>query len=534
MHDAGWPVRKSEHIRQRWFGLALSSSVLMALSAPGHDLSVLAWVALIPLLLALAERTPVSSFWLAFFSGMLANAGVVYWVAIPAEVTIPDFLLIAGYLGIWWGLFGATLALVRRRQMLPLAVAAPAIWVTFEYVRSHFFFLELPWILLGHTQYRWTDMIQLASITGVYGISFLIVLVNAAITDVLQDIGQGKRSIMAAAALVGCTWLFGYLALSAPPADRTIPVTIVPGNVAQTDRWDPGQQEANFNRYVSATREAIQDATTVLVVWPETSVPGQLRRDLTTVQTVQDLARHANASILLGSADREKFGQGRAEQVDPYNSAFLVSPVDAPPQTYYKMKLLPFGEYLPLPSAFFWPARYRAQSSHYAPGSEYSIFHMVGPWSSVSFAVTICWESIFADHIRPFVQRGAQFVVVMSNEAWFSGSAAIDQLLAMNVFRAAEYRRAIVRSVNGGISGFIDPYGRLLALASPKQDGPGYLTHTIPITDVGTFYGANGDLFAQCMAALTLFACSIRVRRGKAVEHAHIPPMPIPGSCSHH
>lgn len=177
-------------------GIGLCSSGLLILAAPGQDFSVLAWIALFPLFLVLRDRSVGSSFWLAFLCGLAANAGIVHWIANLSEVRLVDFLLIAGYLGLWWGLFGAMLALVNRQHSLPLVIIAPALWVACEYVRSHFFFLELPWILLGHTQYRQTEIIQIASITGVYGISYLIVFMNAAIADALAGSRYRLPSIL--------------------------------------------------------------------------------------------------------------------------------------------------------------------------------------------------------------------------------------------------------------------------------------------------------------------------------------------------
>lgn len=498
------------------------------MAAPGQDFSVLAWIALVPLLLVLRDRGPGSSFWLAFGGGLAANAGIVHWVANLSEVRLVDFLLIAGYLGLWWGLFGAILAFVTRRQVLPLVVTAPVLWVCCEYARSHFFFLELPWVLLGHTQYRQTAMIQSASIAGVYGISYLIVFVNAAIADALAGSRYRVPAVLAALLLVGGTGAFGHVLLSVPSDARSVSVTIVPGNVPQADRWEPDLQESNLNHYLAATRQAIERSPTALIVWPETSVPGQLRRDLKTVQRLQDLAREGHTSLLIGSADREKFGQGGPKQADRYNSAFMINPDEPKIRTYQKMKLLPFGEYLPLPNAWFWPARYHTQSSQYTPGGEYSTFHLSNQWASVPFAVAICWESIFPDHIRPFVQRGAQFLVTISNEAWFSGSAATDQLLAMNMFRAVEFRRTLVRSVNGGLSGFIDPYGRFLAITAPRlshADADDYLTQTIPVTTVRTLYAEYGDIFAQLMVVLTLAGVCVSLKRAKPVLHAESPAM---------
>ena len=489
--------------------IGLSSSGLLALAAPGQGMSVLAWVALVPLLVALRGRSCGSAFGLAFLCGVAANAGIIHWVALPTEVRIVDFLLIAAYLGLWWGLFGSALVFVMRRQAIPLPMAAPVLWVALEYVRSHFFFLELPWILLGHTQYRQTEVIQIASITGVFGISYVIVLVNAAMADLVLHARHGAGSVMLSVGLLWAVWLFGYGVVTTASEAPTVPVTIVPGNVPQEARWDPSQLESHLELYFADTKTALERTEAALVVWPETSVPGQLRRDLKTVQRLNALVQEKHTPVLIGSADREKFGQGGADSTDRYNSAFLFQEGRAQPslRVYHKMKLLPFGEYVPLPNAWVWPDRYRSQSSHYNPGHEYSVFHLSPRWGSIPFAVSICWESIFPDHVRPFVLRGAEFLVTMSNEAWFSGSAATDQLMAMNVFRAVEFRRTLVRSVNGGLSGFIDPYGRAIGVAGHHAEfagGDRSLTRRVPIMKNRTFYAVYGDLFAQFMAALAM------------------------------
>lgn len=508
----------------------LSSSGLVALAAPGQDHGILAWVALIPLLFALRDRSPRSSFWLAFLSGLVANAGIVYWVAMPSEVRLFDFLLIVGYLGLWWGLFGTGLAIISKRQSVPLFIVAPVLWVTLEYVRSHFFFLELPWVLFGHTQYRYIELIQVTAIAGVYGLSFVIVLVNAAVTETLSNTPYWRASLLAAFVLVTGTLAFAHFVLGEHSQDRVVPVTIVPGNVPQTLRWERAQQETNLARYVTTTRRALAESSSALVVWPETSVPGQLRRELKTLQVLQEIASDGQASLLIGSADREKFGQTGGSEAERYNSAFLFTPNESELQTYYKMKLLPFGEYLPIPNAWFWPQRYRMQSSHYSPGRDLAILHLSKEWASTPFAVSICWESIFPDHIRSFVQGGAQFLVTISNEAWFSGSAASDQLLAMNVFRAVEYRRTLVRSVNGGRSGIIDPYGRILAMIVPQQDAGDtrdHLTYRIPVTSVQTLYAKCGDLFAQMMVALTMAGLCVPLRRARTAGLVVSPGMAV-------
>lgn len=509
--------------RRRWrqgpLGLAAASALLVVLATPGFDASWLIWIALVPLLVAVKSQTGWPVFGLTFAAGFLANAGIVQWVALPSEVKAVDFLLIATYLGLFWGLFGVLTALLRLRGGLPIIATAPVVWVCLEYVRSHFFFLELPWVLLGHTQYLNTTLIQVASVTGVYGVSYVIVLVNSLLAETITERRCDRQFGIGVGLILSTVLVYGQIQIQTSSDDaRFVSVAIIPGNIAQSERWDPLMLEAHLARYVGATRQALANSDAALVVWPESAVPGQLRRDMSTVRVLEGLVRDGHTSLLLGSADREKFKEGEGDGAR-FNSAFLLSPSEQKLKTYHKIKLLPFGEYLPMEDVLPWPSRYRSQASHYLPGTDYKVFSLRDAnGEEVRFSVVICWESIFPDFVRRFVQRGATFLVAISNEAWFSGTSATSQLLAMNVFRAVENRRAVIRSVNGGLSGFIDPYGRLLAVTAPEGSGNtanNHLVHEIPILSSTTFYSVYGDVFAHVVMAGGLLLLLIPAARAQ-------------------
>lgn len=506
-------------------GIGLCSSGLVIMATPGYDLSIVAWIALVPLLFALRQRSVLSSFCLAWSVGSLAYAGIVYWVAISTVFTTLEAVLIPAYLGLHWGLFGAALTYVTARSQIPFVVAAPVLWVVSEYLRSNFFPLELPWTLLAHSQYQNTALIQMAAVTGVYGVSYLIVLVNSLIVEATVGVRHAAISAVVTLMVVGLVVVPGQAVLDGSSYTGSVPVTVVPGNIAQDIKWDEKHQEANFRRYLEGSRRAVEATATALVVWPETSVPLPLNYDRHSLALLQNLARETRASLLIGSGEREKFAEGGADKAKRYNSAVLVAPNTSEIRSYHKIQLLPFGEYLPLENHFPWPDRYRTHSSHYSAGEDYSTLTLSVGGEAIPFSVLICWEGIFPNLVRQFVQHGAAFLVGISNEAWFDGSSA-PQFLAMNTFRAVENRRSLVRAVNGGISGFIDPYGRLVASMEPDHgDGTSgeFLTQSIPVVQTITFYTSHGDLFAQALMWMTFVFLLVPFRKRRFADPARVP-----------
>ena len=524
---AAWPVVMEFIHKQAWKweryspgGLAISTSVLAVLATPGLHLASVAWVAFVPLLLALRSLSVLSSFGLAWGAGFAAYAGIAYWVVVSPVFTNLESMLIPGYLGLHWGLFGAALAFARTRAPVPLAVAAPIIWVACEFIRSELFPIELPWTLLGHSQYQSVALIQVAAVTGVYGVSCLIVLVNSLIVESIVGLRQPVRVGAAIVLVLGVVVVSGRIVLASADPAPSIPVTVVPGNVAQDVKWDPVHQEDNFRRYMDGSLQAVRASRTALVIWPETSVPGPLNRDLKTLEALQRFVRQSNSALLIGSGEREKFAEGGSENARRYNSAFLFTPSSDRAGVYHKMQLLPFGEYLPFEKYLSWPERYRSHTSRFAAGEDYAPLSLRIDGKTVPFGVLICWEGIFPNLVRGFVLRGATFLIGISNEAWFDGASAA-QFLAMNTFRAVENRRALVRSVNGGSSGFIDPYGHLVSAITPDQGNPpsgGFLTHEIPIVERRTFYTSFGDVFAEAMLAASCVFLIVSLWRQRVVE----------------
>jgi apolipoprotein N-acyltransferase len=522
-------------VRRMDIGLACVSATLLVLSFPKFDCSILAWVSLMPLLLALEAKSLGAAFFLSSVTGLLLFPGVFYWIWSVDAFSLFDFLLLAVYLSLYVSLWGVGLTWIRKRTDWSLALIAPPLWVTLEYLRAHFFFLGAPWMLLGHSQHGRPFLIQCTAWTGVYGLSFLVVLVNAAIAEVVQyrylgamspvrPLGFSKRkqsghpfprfSLAAAGVLLIMNALYGIYLLSREIKGERITVAVVQGNIPQEQKWEKARRQAILDRYTSLTQQAAQH-TPALIVWPETAVPGDVQRAPELRQQVSQVAIEAQAHLLVGSGEKARVNT-QSSPPQYYNSVVFFSPEGRIEGYYRKIALLPFAEYVPLRSVVRWPTVIAETMGDFLPGDRYTLFTV----RQAAFGGVICWEAIFPDLFRNFVRQGARFMVNATNEAWFGETAAPYQFLAMSVFRAAENRIALVRATNTGVSAFIDPFGRI---SERLQDSTrkelfiaGVLVGEIVLAQEKTFYTQYGDLFAFCqivVCALLLVFAWVRVKR---------------------
>jgi apolipoprotein N-acyltransferase len=497
--------------------LVCTSAVLLVLSFPKFDLGGLAWVGLVPLLIALEGKTPKQAFLLSSITGIGFVTVTSHWLwTVPAYNLLDYLLLQVLFYPLFWSLWGLGLVWIRGRTRLSAALVAPPLWVALEYLRSHLSFLSLPWMLLGHSQYQHPSLIQITSLTGVYGLSFLIVLVNVAIAEAFL---HGRRltessplsdrrpfpvfSVTAAAGLLIGTALFGAAVMSRGMDGDRVTVALAQGNVPQNQKWDRSFKQTILDRHAALTREAAHQQP-ALIIWPESAVPGDVEHDPALQRSLAQVAAEAKAYLFVGSSEYGKFTSQELAN-NRYNSMVLFSPTGKIEGHYRKMTLVPFGEYKPLDGVVEWPQALVAGVGRDLPGEDYTLLTV----GRATFGTAICWEVIFPDHFREFVKRGAEFMVSATNEGWFGDTAAPYQLLAMTVFRAAENRVAIARSANIGLSAFIDPFGRITERLTGSNGkelfAQGTLMGTIMLSDSRTFYTRHGDVFAFLM----IFACGV-------------------------
>lgn len=496
----------------------MAAAVLVTLSFPSPGLGVLAWVGLVPLFVALRLATPLGAAGLGYLFGCVFIAGTFRWVAHIEVIELPAFVLMVACSALYYLVFGL---LYRQTShgIGPWTLAvAPVLWAGVEYVRGNLFFLAMPWNQLGHSQSQFLPIIQIADLTGVYGVSFLIVMVNELLTRGVAAAGRPRTATRGLAwprlhlatlgpplAVVGCLALslgYGYLRLAeAEPAEH-LRVAVVQANRVPGNRMSPADQKTHLLAYEALTRDAASSRPD-LIVWPASSLPAPMSSSRLVQFILWRLAGETKAYLLVGGAGGEKFTQPQPGQLPYSNSEFLLSPSGRLVGQYNKVHLTPFNEYVPLRGMIPWPEWITPMRDSYVAGDAHTLFEL----PSAKFASPVCWENIFADFFRRFVRDGAHFMVSVTNEAFFGVTAAPYQTLANNVFRAVENRVTVVRAATTGVSGFINAKGEV----DRVRDGhgkdlfvAGFLVRDVPISHRKTVYTLYGDIFAQAALAASI------------------------------
>jgi apolipoprotein N-acyltransferase len=347
--------------------------------------------------------------------------------------------------------------------------------------------------LLGYSQAFVLPVIQIAEWTGAYGVSFLIGSVNAAIASVVVlGLSRARGGLAAAAALLLLTLAVGWHALGAS-GEGTLRVAVVQPSIDQARKWDAGVLAQTLEMYRTLTVEAGQ-ASPALVIWPETAAPISLRHDPATLERLRAMSREVRAPLVLGALD---VAPGTPRRYS--NSAFFLTG-EGIEGKYDKIHLVPFGEYVPLGSLLGFVRGWADFISELESGTVHAVF----PFQKTPFGVVICYEGIFPELFRQFVAKGAQFMVNMTNDAWFGKTSGPWQHLAVLPFRAVENRVAIARAANTGVSAMIEPTGRIRQVLGLFQRGV-LVGHLVGRTRT-TFYTRYGDLFAYACLGLALGA----------------------------
>lgn len=513
----------------RDFLLIFSSSLLLVFSLPRFDFGFLAWVGLLPLLLALSHKSPVRGFWLSLTCGIFFFFGFFYHMIGVSGYTLLHHALLVVYLGGYFGFFGLAFTIISRYWNISAALtAAPFIWVFLEYTRSSFSFLALPLALLAHSQYHYPLVMQIASITGALGVSFLVVLVNAALAGMVFGFKKGENEklkgrkylLATAASLLFLALVYGYSKINTPITGNKIKISLVQGNIEQSKKWDPRFAREIMDIFTELTYKATRDQND-LIIWPETATPGSISLDSELYAEIRNIVSQTQTPLLLGSAQHQKFEGKKSIELKSSNSAYLFQPGQAgvKNQRYDKIRLFPFGEYLPYREIIPWSLLDVSSSGNYLSGKDYTLFDLSG----FRFGVTICWENLFPDLFRQFVNKGAEFMVNITNEARFGKTATPYQLASVSVFRAVENRIFVIRCSNTGISCIVDPYGRILDRVKDQKGRDifvrGVIRGEIVPLESTTIYTQYGDLLVWISllvsASFLIMAC---LRRNRKME----------------
>lgn len=496
--------------------LVLVSGALTALAFPKFSFSFLIWISLIPLLYALAGKTPKQSFLLGLLAGFVFYALLLNWVPdVPAHYgglstvfSLLIFFVFMLYLALFWGLFSWVFS--RLRHQLPIAsyFIAPFIWVTFEFVLTHLL-TGFPWGLLGYAQFQNLMFIQMASVTGIYGLSFMIVLFQSLFVLSMQQ--RRRRFFFVGLAVILLIHLGGFFSLRTSPASNgTFQASVIQGNISSDISWDRLSTEEIiqlFERHMDLTYLAHSEGAQ-LIIWPEFSVPLcfscpygiYLEFKNRIVHFVEDTGK----TLLIGTNET----RSSAEENEYFNTALCIGP-DLNPTEYYKMHLVPFGEYTPYKKVFSFINTMTHAIGDVTPGKEYVLHEVNG----IRFGSPICYEVVFPDLVRRFVKNGARFLTTITNDGWYGKSSAPYQHFAIAVLRAVENRRFLLRAATTGISGIVDPHGRILSKSQLNIQT--HLTGSITPLSRLTPYARLGDTFAYGCLTLSLLFLILTVARRK-------------------
>jgi apolipoprotein N-acyltransferase len=427
---------------------------------------------------------------------VLVNAALVAYLALfPAAfaLLVSRFVAIAGISALW---------------------SAPIVWTATELGRTYLLFNGFPWVLLGYSQVTVLPVAQLASLAGVYGVSALVVCVSAAAAYAAAvpagRMGAARAETMRYVPLVGAVAgvlgiaVWGSLRIADGRLTREgerVRVGLVQGNVDQGVKWSRALGQSIFDNYMAMTRQALA-AGADLVIWPESSTPFYFEDDRQDANRLRTLAREARVPILLGSDQIERGIPNRF-----YNSAFLVSEDGSVGGVYRKMHLVPFGEYVPLKRLLFFAAPLVEAVSDFSPGGQPTLLPVRGHKISTS----ICYEIVYPNLVRTFVRQGSELLTTITNDAWFGRTSAPYQHFAQASMRAIEEGRYLVRSANTGISGIVDPYGRVLD--ETRLFEPVVLVGEARFLKETTTYARTGDAFAYACAVATLALVFVTLRR---------------------
>jgi apolipoprotein N-acyltransferase len=497
--------RGGRHIRAASYITALASGAALVLCFPVFDYHLLAFAALSPFLISLWRKPARDAFKAGVALGIPYFFGTQYWIyhsishygGVPLVMSFVIVLLLALYLSLYTGLFGLLYSRLINRTSLPAVLVAPVLWVALEFARSYVF-TGFPWSSLGYSQYKFLPFIQFADLTGIYGVSFLIMAVNGLLADLFIT---GKRReemplfnvfpVLAGGlllmAVLAAVFVYGNRRLAEDRPGEPVTVSVIQGNIEQDVKWEPEYQGFVLKTYKDLSRAAVAEAPEGgldMVVWPESALPFYFGHDMELTGEFLAFQRRLATPLLFGAITVKR----RADGYDLGNSALLLSADGEPAYAYDKIHLVPFGEYVPLKWLLFFLDKLVVGIGDYMPGDRY--VRAQTPFGE--FGAVICYEIIFPGLVRKFYRDGGDFIVTITNDAWFGRTTGPYQHWSMAVLRAVENRKPVVRAANTGISGFIDSSGRIMSRTGLFE--PAVLTGTVKTDRTRTVYSRYGDV----------------------------------------
>jgi apolipoprotein N-acyltransferase len=498
---------------------AIVSGALLALSFPKYGHPAVAFIALVPLLVAISGWSGrggvirgVSArrgFTLGLITGFIHFAGTVYWTGatvstfggLPVIVAVIVAALLALYMAAYIAATCAAGAFLIRHLNIRGLCLFPLAWVGAEYLRG-VVFGGFPWIPLGNTMVTLLPIAQLASAFGVFGLSLFVAFVNVGFATTALTAWR-PRLIAASTTLaaIATVSIWGGMRLSGNEltSGAAIRIGLIQGNIAQTDKWNPARAGMILERYLQLTQQAADNGAQ-FIMWPESSTPFYFEEDPSGT-IVRRMVRQLGRPLLLGSDEFEQ-----SEPPRYYNSAFMLDTGGATAAIYRKIQLVPFGEYVPFQRLLFFVGPLVEAVSAFSRGTRVTMLPVEGHMVSTA----ICYEVTYPALAREAVRQGSEMLTTITNDAWYGESSAAFQHFEMAAMRAIEQGRYLARAANTGISGIIDPYGRILVRTG--------LFETVAVVgeakfvQTRTIYARIGDIVAHASILIVLVALLVAHR----------------------
>ncbi len=495
--------------------LSVLGGLLLSAAFPKPALFYLAWAALVPLLLAIREKTGKQAFALGYVFGFVHSLTCLYWIDYAVYHFGGFSLALSGLILVllcaMMALYPALFALAAQKfDSFPVlyVFGLPFLWVSLEWLRAHAV-TGFPWSNLGYTQTPFNHLIQVADITGVYGLSFLVVLGSTVISGFIRKFCRRTGPVVLAG-LIGCVLVYGFFRcdqierlehLQAP-----VNVAVVQGNISQDKKWDGASLDDTIQTYGRLSLQAAKSAPAPdILVWPESAMPFYYGLNRKLSLKVDEVVKSTGKPLLLGSLGVAPSGG----KVHLLNSAYLLDSKAELLGSYAKQHLVPFGEYVPWMGLFSF-----AQNASVGP-VDFVSGKNPGPliFKGLPLGVLICYEAIFPNIARQTVGRGAELLLNITNDAWYGDTSGPYQHLEISRWRAIECRVPLARAANTGMSAIFDATGR--ECGRLPLDTGGFLTRTVYPMSYLSFYVKYGDLFAWLCVFVSLGSIIFRLRRGK-------------------
>ena len=472
------------------------TAVLLGFSFPRLSISMFAWVGFIPFFLGISTEIKRKAFWYGYITGFIFFILTIYWLL---HVTLTGMILLCLYLSLYFASFGYFFAGFRKifiRFNIWATIFLSSVWVMLEYLRSNIF-SGFPWAILGYSQYLKINIIQLVDIFGASGLSFIIIFVNISFFEMIVWLGQKdyKRALRVFTyILIIFLAVYSYGSYSVKKysliSKDALDVSLIQGNISQNEKWQSTLRAKIKDVYFDLSKLAMKDNSD-LIIWPETSYPDYLiDSDGNIEKEMNSIVKDMNQPLLFGAVYQK---QGKY-----FNSAILFSKDRNEMSLYNKIHLVPFGEYIPLRRYCTFLERF-IPIEDFTPGKESTIFKVDNKdHNTVSFGVLICFEDTMQELSRKLRLKGADFLVNITNDAWFKNTSSPFQHLQASVFRAVENRVPLVRAANTGVSCLIDNFGRIVNIVDVDGKSTfvkGFVTGKIMTQDSLSLYTRFGAIF---------------------------------------